>query len=87
MESARGGGGVQENEGLLEELDYEPMEDGTFWIPYAEFARQFNKLHVCRLFPPSWHQLTIKVPERESMRNESNPGILPRMLVVTVAVR
>ena len=28
--------------------------------PYQDFIRMFNKIHVCRLFPPSWHQLTIK---------------------------
>ena len=51
----------QDNAGLMEELDYEPIEDGTFWMDYNDFVNEFNKLHICRLFPPSWHQLTIKV--------------------------
>eukprot|EP00976_Prorocentrum_cordatum_P009918 198749-Prorocentrum_minimum.AAC.2 len=51
---------AQENASLQTELEYEFVDDGTFWIEYGDFVREFNKLFVCRLFPPSWHQLTIK---------------------------
>lgn len=49
-----------ENATALEELEYEFADDGTFWMTYQDFIEQYNKLYVCRLFPPSWHQLTIK---------------------------
>jgi len=51
---------MPENGGLQQELEYEFLDDGTFWMEYQDFTREFSKLYVCRLFPPSWHQLTIK---------------------------
>ncbi|EFJ41862.1 hypothetical protein VOLCADRAFT_98154 [Volvox carteri f. nagariensis] len=34
-------------------------DEATFWMPFADFAAIFNRIHVCRMFPPSWHQLTL----------------------------
>ena len=36
------------------------VQDGsTFWMTYADFARTFNRFFITRLFPPTWHQLTL----------------------------
>ncbi|GLI63404.1 hypothetical protein VaNZ11_006368 [Volvox africanus] len=34
-------------------------DEATFWMPFADFAALFNRIHVCRMFPPTWHQLTL----------------------------
>lgn len=34
-------------------------DEATFWMPYDQLLARFNRLHVCRLFPLSWHQLTL----------------------------
>ncbi|GAX81250.1 hypothetical protein CEUSTIGMA_g8682.t1 [Chlamydomonas eustigma] len=34
-------------------------DDATFWIAYEDFVSFFDRLHICRLFPASWHQLTL----------------------------
>ncbi|KAG2495537.1 hypothetical protein HYH03_006480 [Edaphochlamys debaryana] len=34
-------------------------DEATFWMPYEAFTAFFNRLHVCRMFPPTWHQLTL----------------------------
>ncbi|GFR44609.1 hypothetical protein Agub_g5892, partial [Astrephomene gubernaculifera] len=34
-------------------------DEATFWMPLRDFAAFFNRLHVCRMFPPTWHQLTL----------------------------
>ncbi|MEW5306402.1 MAG: hypothetical protein WDW36_008868 [Sanguina aurantia] len=34
-------------------------DDSMFWMSYDDFVQVFSRVHVCRLFPPSWHQLTL----------------------------
>eukprot|EP00873_Tetraselmis_striata_P036137 jgi/Tetstr1/456401/TSEL_043135.t1 len=51
--------GKPENAGLAEELGYDFDDDGTFWISFWDFVASFNRVYVARLFPPSWHQLTL----------------------------
>lgn len=34
-------------------------DDATFWISFTDFLSFFDRIHVCRLFPASWHQLTL----------------------------
>jgi len=35
------------------------QDDATFWISYRDFTSFFTRLYACRLFPPTWHQLTL----------------------------
>ena len=40
---------------LLATLD----DKATFWMLFTDFAHAFNRLFITRLFPPTWHQLTL----------------------------
>eukprot|EP01116_Phalansterium_solitarium_P019829 TRINITY_DN5681_c1_g1_i4.p1 TRINITY_DN5681_c1_g1~~TRINITY_DN5681_c1_g1_i4.p1 ORF type:complete len:475 (+),score=198.79 TRINITY_DN5681_c1_g1_i4:110-1534(+) len=37
-------------EELLQELDYAFGDDGTFWIEFKDFVKQYNRLYVNRIF-------------------------------------
>ncbi len=43
----------------LAELEEAMEDEATFFMPFDAFVAFFNRLHVCRLFPPTWHQLTL----------------------------
>jgi len=45
---------------LKEKLQYVFSPDGTWWMAYEDWVSVFNKLHVVRLFPQVWHQVTQK---------------------------
>jgi hypothetical protein len=34
-------------------------DKSTFWMSFTDFASAFNRFFITRLFPPSWHQLTL----------------------------
>ncbi|KXZ50588.1 hypothetical protein GPECTOR_16g763 [Gonium pectorale] len=44
---------------MLDSFSASFEDEATFWMPFEEFAAFFNRLHVCRMFPPTWHQLTL----------------------------
>lgn len=33
--------------------------EGVFWIQWSDFIITFNKLHVAKIFPPTWQQFSI----------------------------
>lgn len=43
----------------IHELEHTFADKSTFWMSYEDFANAYNRLYVTRLFPPSWHQLTL----------------------------
>ncbi|KAG2449615.1 hypothetical protein HYH02_005148 [Chlamydomonas schloesseri] len=45
--------------GKLDSFAASLEDEATFWMPFADFVAFFNRLHVCRMFPPTWHQLTL----------------------------
>jgi hypothetical protein len=44
---------------LREKLKYEFGPDGTWWMRFEDWVSQYNKLHVCRLFPQHYQQHCI----------------------------
>jgi len=51
---------LKENQGVVDALGYVIRDDGTFWMAYADFVKQFNKLYVTRIFPQHYDFHTIK---------------------------
>ncbi len=49
-----------EHKGLKAALKYNFNPDGTWWMCWEDFYANFNKLYVCKIFPPSWQQYSIK---------------------------
>lgn len=47
------------NKGLKEKLEYEVAPDGTFWMLYEDWLKEFNTLYYCRLFPHTWSQYSL----------------------------
>ena len=45
---------------LLATLDYELGDDGTFWICYDDFVKQFNKIYLCRLLDDSYKRIMFR---------------------------
>lgn len=43
-------GSSQWTKAILAELNYSFGDDGTFWISFEDWVRQFSKLYVCRLY-------------------------------------
>ena len=33
---------------------------GAFWIAWEDFVAAFNRVHLCRVFPPHWHSLVVR---------------------------
>lgn len=48
-----------ESSEATERLQETQDDPATFWISLKDFATLFNRVHICRLFPSSWHQLTL----------------------------
>lgn len=51
---------LKENQGVVDALGYVIRDDGTFWMAFQEFVKQFNKLYITRLFPSAWDNHVIK---------------------------
>ena len=50
-----------DHKGLRERLDnYQFADDGKFWMTYEDWYMNFNKLYVCKIFPPTWEQFAIE---------------------------
>jgi len=45
---------LKENQGVVDALGYVIRDDGTFWMAFNDFVKQFNKLYVNRLFPHTY---------------------------------
>jgi len=51
---------LKENQGVVDALGYVIRDDGTFWMAYQDFVKQFNKMYVTRIFPEQYDFHTIK---------------------------
>jgi len=40
--------------------DFTRKNDGTFWMLFGDFVTHYNKVYVCRIFPPTHNQYLIK---------------------------
>lgn len=47
------------NKALKEKLEYDNINDGTFWIKYSDWLQNFNEMYLCRVFPKNWVSLSI----------------------------
>ena len=45
--------------GLKEELKYQFEDDGTWWMRYDDWYNNYNRVYVCKVFPPNWQQYSI----------------------------
>ena len=48
-----------EYKGLKDTLKYSFEQNGTWWMTFEDFAAHFNKLYICKIFPPTWQQYSI----------------------------
>ncbi|MDR3548104.1 MAG: hypothetical protein P4M11_07565 [Candidatus Pacebacteria bacterium] len=45
------------NKGLrVDEYARARLEDGVFWIGFADFVKHFSFVYACRFFDDSWHK-------------------------------
>ncbi|KAJ3432911.1 calpain-15 [Anaeramoeba flamelloides] len=44
---------------LKMKLGWQDVDDGTFWMPFQDFVKEYRNLYVCKLFPSSWHTKII----------------------------
>ena len=44
---------------LKDELKYQFLNDGNFWMPFDDWAANYNRVYVCKIFPASWSQFSI----------------------------
>jgi len=51
---------LKENQGVVDALGYVIRDDGTFWMSFQDFVKQFNKLYVNRLFPSHYDTHVMK---------------------------
>eukprot|EP00656_Telonema_subtile_P009639 TRINITY_DN14546_c0_g1_i1.p1 TRINITY_DN14546_c0_g1~~TRINITY_DN14546_c0_g1_i1.p1 ORF type:complete len:891 (-),score=136.25 TRINITY_DN14546_c0_g1_i1:147-2819(-) len=51
---------LKENQGVVDALGYVIKDDGTFWMAYQDFVKQFNKMYVTRVFPSNYDFHAIK---------------------------
>eukprot|EP00741_Cyanophora_paradoxa_P014633 tig00020816_g14113.t1 len=47
-------GAPEWSEEILAELGYEFGDDGTFWIGWEDFTKEFTTLYLCRIFGEGW---------------------------------
>lgn len=48
-----------EYKGLKDTLKYSFEQNGTWWMTFEDFYANFNKLYICKIFPPTWQQYSI----------------------------
>uniref|UniRef100_A0A7S3D477 Calpain catalytic domain-containing protein n=1 Tax=Palpitomonas bilix TaxID=652834 RepID=A0A7S3D477_9EUKA len=41
-------------------LGHTSANDGTFWICWKDFQKSYNKIDICRIFPPEWQETRKK---------------------------
>ena len=41
------------------EIDFTLEEDGTFWIEWKDFVKQYNKIYICRTFGKKYKQYVV----------------------------
>ncbi|KAJ9524597.1 hypothetical protein QJQ45_024188 [Haematococcus lacustris] len=52
-------GSSRDAQALAAELAAGQQDEAVFWMSFSDFTTVFNRLYVCRLFPPCWHCLTL----------------------------
>lgn len=45
---------------LKEKLNYQFKNDGNWWMDYKDWKANYNKVYVCKIFPATWSQFSIK---------------------------
>jgi hypothetical protein len=45
---------------ILKQLKYEFAEDGTFWIEFSDFCKEYNRFYILRMFNSEWKPSAIK---------------------------
>ena len=66
-----------EYKGLKEELGYtQNSDDGCWWMTFSDFHASFNKIYVCKIFPPTWQQYSIT----DSWEDKTAGGPYPPMI-------
>ncbi|KAJ6242858.1 calpain-15 [Anaeramoeba flamelloides] len=44
---------------LKVKLGWKDEDDGTFWMSFQDFVKEYRNLYVCKLFPNSWSSVTF----------------------------
>ena len=45
---------------LREKLNYQFLNDGNWWMDYKDWKANYNKVYVCKIFPSTWQQFSIR---------------------------
>jgi len=45
---------------LREKLGYQFKNDGNWWMDYKDWKANYNKVYVCKIFPSTWSQFSIR---------------------------
>ena len=63
---------------LREKLNYQFQNDGNWWMDYKDWKANYNKVYVCKIFPSSWSQFSIKGEWNEKTHGGPYPALADR---------